>query len=66
MDIDALMTELGETSQAALARRLGVAPSLLSDIKRGDRKVTIKLAAAIERETGRPGAMAEALSERIG
>lgn len=65
MDFDALMVELGITTQAELARRLGVGTSYLSDVRANRRGLTLKVAAAIERETGRTGIIEGVVTERI-
>jgi len=55
MDIEALQAELGEPSLSAMAKRLGVTPTYISDLKAGRRKVSVPFALAVERETKRRG-----------
>lgn len=52
MDIDALCSELGCATVAALARRLGVSNSYLHDLKAGRRGMTFRFAASVDRERG--------------
>lgn len=47
--IDKASEEVG--SQAELARRLGVYPSMITQLSSGERPVPVRLAVAIERET---------------
>jgi len=51
MDLKPIQKKLGLTQQE-LAKRIGVARSQLSDIQRGARPISLKIAAKLARETG--------------
>lgn len=63
MDIAKIRDDVGLT-QAQLAEQLGISPGHMGDIERGHRRLTIKLAAKMERVTKRKGIVKSVVDEQ--
>ncbi len=64
MDIESLRIELGAKTVADLSRLLGVSRTYLHDLAAGRRRITLRFAHAVERETGRTDIVAAVVKSR--
>lgn len=65
MDVTALRKGLNLT-QEQFAAALGVSPGHVGDLERGRRKLSIPLAAKLEKLADRPGIVAAVVAEKTG
>ena len=63
MDLSALLAEV-KMRPADLARQIGVSPGHIGDLISGRRRLTIEIAGAIERVTGRTGIVDQVVKSR--